>query len=57
LATFVGYLETWSALQHFRKATSKDPIPEIFRLLQPDWPESETARVTFRMIIRAGIVQ
>jgi ubiquinone/menaquinone biosynthesis C-methylase UbiE len=36
LATFVGYPETWSALQHFRKATSKDPIPEIFRLLQTD---------------------
>ena len=56
LATFVGYLETWSALQHYRKAEQKDPVPAMFRLLQTDWPDSETVGITFRILIKAGLV-
>lgn len=54
--TFIGYLETWSALQHYRKAEQHDPIPEMLRLLQKDWPEAGTVTVTFRLITLAGMV-
>jgi SAM-dependent methyltransferase len=50
----IGYLETWSAVQHYIKATGKDPV-ELFRSeLRKTWPLNTTKTVTFNIFIRAG---
>jgi len=49
----VGYLETWSATQHYIRANGENPIDLIRDKLRPVW-ENSTKRVHFPFLIRVG---
>ncbi len=49
-----GYLGTWSAVQHYRKANNTDPIELIEADLKQAWGDAPSHQVTCPMILRAG---
>jgi ubiquinone/menaquinone biosynthesis C-methylase UbiE len=48
-----GYLETWSATQHYIKATGHNPIDLIREELRMAW-ENSTKEVVFPLLLRIG---
>lgn len=48
-----GYLNTWSAVQHFRKANLSDPLDLIISELEAAWGD-EVKEVNFPILMRAG---
>jgi ubiquinone/menaquinone biosynthesis C-methylase UbiE len=50
----VGYLETWSAVQHYIKKQEKNPIDLILPELEKTWPKDESKEVTFTFFLRIG---
>ena len=55
LAQFVGYIETWSAVQRSIAARGRDSIEAFTRTIGERWGAPSTARrVTFPLYIRAG---
>lgn len=44
LHQFVGYLNTWSAVQRYIKQTGRDPMPMLAAALQQAWGAPDTAR-------------
>jgi ubiquinone/menaquinone biosynthesis C-methylase UbiE len=50
----IGYLETWSSLQHYLKANNENPIDLIVDDLKKAWGKEETKTVNFPLIIKAG---
>ena len=57
LDLLMGYLSTWSALQRYRKAEGKDPLPAIRADLAKVWGNPAVAkRVSWRMVTLAGRV-
>ena len=51
----LAYIETWSALQRYRKATGHDPLPALAADLHPLWGEG-LREVRWPMIVKAGRV-
>ncbi len=47
----IGYLETWSAVQHYRDQTGKDPMDLIYDELKIAW-QDKTRTVTFPIFTR-----
>lgn len=54
LDTLVGYLGTWSAVQHYKRQKNEDPIPYFRQALQADWPSQETVGVTTQLLLKIG---
>lgn len=52
----LGYLETWSAVQHYKKQKKANPLDLIQADLQTTWEES-TKKVTFPLLLRIGKLQ
>ncbi|MDQ7948145.1 MAG: class I SAM-dependent methyltransferase [Pedobacter sp.] len=50
----IGYLETWSSLQHYIKANGQNPIELVFEELKKAWGNQEIVQVHFPLIIKAG---
>ena len=48
-----GYLETWSAVQHYIKQNGANPIDSIRADLQASW-EKNDKQVTFPLLLRIG---
>ncbi len=48
-----GYLETWSATQHYKNANQSDPVDIIREKLRISW-ENNNKEVTFPLILRIG---
>jgi SAM-dependent methyltransferase len=58
LAALAGYVDTWSAVQRFRAATGRDPMPAFVAALEKVWGDPTTARTTeWPTAIRAGRVR
>jgi SAM-dependent methyltransferase len=57
LPQLLGYLETWSAVQHYIKANNHNPIELIADELKAAWPENEIKTVRFPIISRIGTVK
>jgi SAM-dependent methyltransferase len=55
--TLIGYLKTWSAVQHFIQANGYDPVDEISSELKYAWGSSEVRKVSFPIIFRVGRVK
>jgi ubiquinone/menaquinone biosynthesis C-methylase UbiE len=53
----LGYLSTWSAVQHYKDANKADPIELIKEDLKNSWGEQETKTFRFPLILRVGIKQ
>jgi len=51
----LGYLGTWSAVQHFIRKNGRSPIDEmLFAQLKEVWPEGEVRIVRFPIFARVG---
>ena len=48
-----GYLETWSAVQHYIKKTNQNPLDSIRQELEESWNKSDR-KVTFPLLLRLG---
>ena len=53
----LGFLSSWSAVQHFRNKHNRDPIDEIQEEVISVWPGEEIKKVSFPLFIRAGIIE
>ena len=49
----IGYLETWSATQHYIKKNGNSPIDVIRQELQQSWEKGDKS-VTFPLLLRVG---
>ncbi len=50
----IGYLETWSALQHYVKAQGNNPLDLVIDNLKKAWGEEESKTIHFPLIMKAG---
>ncbi|HVU55755.1 MAG TPA: class I SAM-dependent methyltransferase [Puia sp.] len=53
----IGYLGTWSAVKHYKKATSKDPVDLIHDELKKAWGERETCTGSFPILLRVARIE
>lgn len=56
LEKFIGYLQTWSAVQHFVKKKNQNPIDLIYKDLKEAWKGGNTKPVKFPILLRIGQV-
>ncbi len=54
LEQLVGYLHTWSAVQHYRDHKNADPVSRILPDLENMWGEHEIREVSFPLFARIG---
>lgn len=54
LPALLGYLGTWSAVQHYRRQTGEDPVALLEPRLQAVWGRAETRTVSFPILLRMG---
>jgi SAM-dependent methyltransferase len=50
----LGYLSTWSAVQHYIKAHGVDPVEAISAEIRTLLPEAQTAEINFELLCRVG---
>ena len=53
LEQLVGYIGTWSAVQHYKKHNGYSPIEPLKKSLERIW-DTETTKVSFPVFIRLG---
>ncbi len=49
-----GYLNTWSAVQHFISKNNQNPVGEIIEPLKKAWGGDQKRKVSFPIFMRAG---
>jgi SAM-dependent methyltransferase len=49
-----GYLSTWSAVGRYRRALGRDPVPDVLRRIASSWPDTETRRIRWPLVVRAA---
>ncbi|MEP6513537.1 MAG: class I SAM-dependent methyltransferase, partial [Parafilimonas sp.] len=49
-----GYLNTWSAIQHFIKENRSNPVDTIINHLKESWASDERKQVCFPILLRVG---
>lgn len=54
---FVGYLETWSAVQHYIKANQSDPVILVRKELEAIWPLGTTKNIQFPILLRVARIK
>ena len=52
---FIGFLNTWSAVQHYRERTNENPIDKIIIDLKKCWGNNLAKSITFSMLLRVGV--
>ncbi len=57
LQHLIGYLESWSAVQHYKEKNGSDPVDQIRTALSANWDEGEYRKVTFPLHMRIGRVK
>jgi ubiquinone/menaquinone biosynthesis C-methylase UbiE len=57
LEEFTGYLETWSAVQHYIKAKNEDPVQLISGDLEKIWTEGTIKEVQFPILLRVAKIE
>jgi SAM-dependent methyltransferase len=50
-----GYLDSWSAVQHYISAKNTNPVPALIERIKPLW--QETMAVEFPLPLRIGLVE
>lgn len=50
----IGYLSTWSALQHYQRQHTHDLLGDLNAKLAEVWPDGEMKKVTFPVLFRLG---
>ena len=51
---FIGFLNTWSGVQHYIKANENNPIDLVYDHFKKHWKENETKQVKFPVLLRVG---
>jgi hypothetical protein len=54
LEAMAGYLNTWSAVQHYIKANGKNPVDSILPDLKEKWGGQPKVKVYTPVILRTG---
>ncbi|MGQ3015063.1 MAG: class I SAM-dependent methyltransferase, partial [Flavobacteriales bacterium] len=52
----LGYLDTWSAVQHYKRANEADPLLLIREPLRAAWGNAEYLEVEFPVFVRVGAI-
>ena len=55
LEQFIGYLHTWSAVQHYKERNGTNPVDTILNDLKTCWNGTRTKTATFPILLRIGI--
>ena len=50
----IGYLNTWSAVQHFIRQNNYNPIEQIKPEIEQLWGKEQTKQVRFPLLLRVG---
>jgi SAM-dependent methyltransferase len=50
----LGYLSTWSSVQHYKKAQGRDPVVEFGAKLEATWPGDAAKHFDFPIFLRIG---
>ncbi|WP_293783586.1 class I SAM-dependent methyltransferase [uncultured Pedobacter sp.] len=50
----IGYLNTWSALQHYKKANERNPLEYMLTELKEAWGDDAEKDVHFPVLLRVG---
>ena len=54
---FKGYIETWSAVQKYKKVNGESPLLQIAKELDQTWPDNEIKEVCFSIHLRMGRIE
>lgn len=54
LEHLVGYLKTWSAVKHFVKQNTFNPVDELQKEIEPLWGNKQIREVHFPLLLRIG---
>ncbi|MEO5893358.1 MAG: class I SAM-dependent methyltransferase, partial [Ferruginibacter sp.] len=54
LEEFMGYLETWSAVQHYIKLKKSTPLELISKQLEGIWGNNPTKKIAFPILLRVA---
>lgn len=54
LDQFIGYLNSWSSVQHYIKANQISPIDALEEKLKEHWEAKEVKRISFPVFMRIG---
>jgi len=57
LQELAGYLETWSAVQHYIKAKNENPVDLIKSGFEKIWPVGATKKVQFPILLRVAKIE
>jgi hypothetical protein len=52
--TFIGYLNTWSCVQHFMKANQYDPVQGFAKEIEKVWDDGVVKKFYFPLFLRIG---
>jgi len=53
---FIGYLNTWSSVQHFIKAHQYNPVDELTAAIEQVWPGEDSRSFYFPLFLKLGRV-
>jgi len=54
---FKGYIETWSAVQKYKKLNGESPLLQIAEELDKSWPDNELKEISFSIPLRIGRIK
>jgi len=54
---FKGYIETWSAVQKYKKVNGESPLLQIAEELDQIWPDNEIKEISFSIHLRIGRIE
>lgn len=54
LGQLTGYLQTWSAVQHYIKTNREEPLALIMDRLKEAWGDAVTRRIRFNILLRVA---
>jgi len=57
LEDFIGYLNTWSSVQHFIKSNNYNPVDKLADEIKSFWIKDETKLFSFPLFMRIGKIE
>jgi SAM-dependent methyltransferase len=53
----LGFLQSWSAVQHYRAAKDEDPVQQIVEKVERAWGSAQHRTARFPIVLRAGRIE
>ena len=57
LKQLLGYLASWSAVQHYKNKHGEDPLQTIVPALQQLWDNEEQKDISFQIFMKVGKIE